>query len=69
MEGEGRDKYRDQIITCDVGVFLHSKTPPLFMKNSNSMQKHTLLCIPVSELVSCACSTIPIITLLILLGL
>ena len=25
-EGEGRDGYRDQIVTCDVGVSLHSKT-------------------------------------------
>ena len=31
-EGEGRDGYRDQIVTCDVGVSLHSKTHPLFMK-------------------------------------
>ena len=23
-EGEGRDGYRDQIVTCDVGVSLHS---------------------------------------------
>ena len=35
-EGEGRDGYRDQIVTCDVGVSLHSKTHPLFMKYSNS---------------------------------
>ena len=34
-EGEGRDGYRDQIVTCDVGVSLHSKTRPLFMKYSN----------------------------------
>ena len=34
-EGEGRDGYRDQIITCDVGVSLNSKTHPLFMKYSN----------------------------------
>ena len=34
-EGEGRDGYRDQIVTCDVGVSLHSKTHPLFMKYSN----------------------------------
>ena len=31
-----RDGYRDQIVTCDVGVSLHSKTHPLFMKYSNS---------------------------------
>ena len=34
-EGEGRDGYRDQIVTCDVGVSLNSKTHPLFMKYSN----------------------------------
>ena len=34
-EGEGRDGYRDQIVTCDVGVSLHSKIRPLFMKYSN----------------------------------
>ena len=27
--------YRDQIVTCDVGVSLNSKTHPLFMKYSN----------------------------------
>ena len=30
-----RDGYRDQIVTCDVGVSLHSKTHSLFMKYSN----------------------------------
>ena len=35
MMGEGRDGYRDQIVTCDVGFSLHSKTHPLFMKYSN----------------------------------
>ena len=34
-EGEGRDGYRDQIVTCDVGVSLNSKTHPMFMKYSN----------------------------------
>ena len=34
-EGEGRDGYRDQIVTCDVGVSLNSKTHPLFMKYSS----------------------------------
>ena len=34
-EGEGRDGYRDQIVTCDVDVSLHSKTHPLLMKYSN----------------------------------
>ena len=62
-EGEGRDGYRDQIVTCDVGVSLNSKTHPLFMKYSNG--KHTVLCISLSELVSCAFSTIPICPFLI----
>ena len=30
-----RDGYRDQIVTCDVGVSLNSKTHPLFMQYSN----------------------------------
>ena len=34
-EGEGRDGYRDQIVTCDVGVSLNSMTHPLFKKYSN----------------------------------
>ena len=34
-EGEGRDGYRDQNVTCDVGVSLNSRTHPLFMKYSN----------------------------------
>ena len=62
-EGEGRDGYRDQIITCDVGVSLNSKTHPLFMKYSNGTS--TVLCISLSELVSCAFSTIPICPFLI----
>ena len=53
-----RDGYRDQIVTHDVGVSLHSKTHPLFMKYSNGTS--TVLCISLSELVSCAFSTIPI---------
>ena len=52
------DGYRDQIVTHDVGVSLHSKTHPLFMKYSNGTS--TVLCISLSELVSCAFSTIPI---------
>ena len=52
------DRYRDQIVTHDVGVSLHSKTHPLFMKYSNGTS--TVLCISLSELVSCAFSTIPI---------
>ena len=58
MEGEGRDGYRDQMVTCDVGVSLHSKTHPLFVKHG--WHKCTVLCISVSKLVSCAFSTIPI---------
>ena len=57
-EGEGRDGYRDQLVTCDVGVSLNSKTHPQFMKYSNGTS--TMLCISLSELVSCAFSTIPI---------
>ena len=58
-----RDGYRDQIVTHDVGVSLHSKTHPLFMKFSNGTI--TVLCISLSELVSCAFSTIPICPFLI----
>ena len=57
------DEYRDQIVTHDVGVSLHSKTHPLFMKYSNGTS--TVLCISLSELVSCAFSTIPICPFLI----
>ena len=39
-EGEGKDGYRDQIVTCDVGVSLNSKTHPLFMKYSNGTSTH-----------------------------
>ena len=59
-EGEGRDGYRDQIVTCDVGVSLNSKTHPLFMKYIQQWHKLTVLCISLSELVFCAFSTIPI---------
>ena len=34
-EWEGRDGYKDQIVTFDVGVYLHSKIHPLFMKYCN----------------------------------
>ena len=61
-EGEGRDGYRDQIVTCDVGVSLHSKTHPLFMKYSKGTSTQ---CYALSELVSCAFSTIPIYPFLI----
>ena len=30
--GGGRDGYRDQIVTSDVGVSPHSKTHPLFIQ-------------------------------------
>ena len=63
-EGEGRDGYRDQIATCDVGVSQHSKLHPLFMKYTNGTS--TVSYIPVSELVSCAFSTILICPFLIL---
>ena len=46
----------DQIVTRDMGVSLHYKIHPLFMKYSNGTS--TVSCIPVSELVSCAFSTI-----------
>ena len=54
-----RDGYRDQIVTHDVSVSLHSKTHPLFMKYNNGTS--TVLCISLSKLVSCAFSTIPIL--------
>ena len=54
------DGYRDQIVTHDVGVALHSKTHPLFMKYSNGTSTCSL-----SELVSYAFSTIPICPFLI----
>ena len=54
---EPHNGYRDQIVTCDVGVSLHSQIPHLFMKYSND--KRTVLCIPVSVLVFCAFSMIP----------
>ena len=58
-EGEGRDGYRDQIVTCDVGVSLNSKTHPLFMKYSNSTSTQCYAYhYPI--LFSCAFSTIPI---------
>ena len=52
------DGYRDQIVTHDVGGSLHSQTHPLFMKYSTGTS--TVLCISLSELVSCAFSTIPV---------
>ena len=38
--GKNRDGYRDQIVTCDVGASLHSKTHPLFMWYSNGTKTH-----------------------------
>ena len=64
-EGEGRDGYRDQIVTCDVGVSLHSKIHPLFMKYSKGTSTQCYAYIALSELVSCAFSTIPICPFLI----
>ena len=64
-EGEGRDGYRDQIVTCDVGVSLNSKTHPLFMKYSNGTSTQCYAYHYISELVSCAFSTIPICPFLI----
>ena len=55
-----RDGYRDQIVTHDVGVSLHSKTHPCTVHEVEQWHKHTVLCISLSELVSCAFSTIPI---------
>ena len=46
-EGEGRDGYRDQIVTCDVDVSLKSKTHPLFMKYSNGTSTHRASLFPV----------------------
>ena len=43
MEGEDRDGYRDQIVTCDVGVSLHSKTRPLFIKYKIMAQAHSFM--------------------------
>ena len=41
-----RDRYRDQIVTHDVGVSLHFKTHPLFMKYSNGTS--TVLCMHIT---------------------
>ena len=68
-EGEGRDGYRDQIVTCDVGVSMHSKIHPLFMKYSNGTSTHAVSCITVPKLVSCAFSTIPTCPFLIFIYL
>ena len=42
-EGEGRDGYRDQIVTSDVGVSLHFEIHPLFMKYSIIAQAHSVM--------------------------
>ena len=58
--GKWQGQYRNQIVTCDVGVSLHSKTHPLFVKCAVMAQVQTVRRIPVSKLVSCAFSPIPI---------
>ena len=52
-EGEGRDGYRDQIVTCDVGVSLNSKTHPLFMKYSNGTSTHSVMHITIRACFLC----------------
>ena len=37
------DGYRDQNITCGVGVSLHSKVHPLFMKYSIMSRAHSVM--------------------------
>ena len=58
-----RDGYRD--LTCNVDVSLHSKTHPLLMKYSNGTITQCYAYHYISELVSCAFSTIPICPFLI----
>ena len=57
-EGEGRDGYRDQIVTCDGCVSASQDTSTVH--EVQQWHKHTVLCISITELVSCAFSTIPI---------
>ena len=64
-EGEGRDGYRDQIVTCDVGVSLNSKTHPLFMKYSSGTRQCYAYHYPCYAYISLAFSTIPICPFLI----
>ena len=45
------DGYRDQIVTHDMGVSLHSKTHPLFMKYSNG--KHSVMHITIRACFLC----------------
>ena len=47
------DGYRDQIVTCDVGVSLHSKTHPLFIQYNNGGQAHSVMHTSISDDVSC----------------
>ena len=61
-ELEGRDGYRDQI---DVGISLHAFQDTSTVHEVQQWHKHTVLCILLSELVSCAFSTIPICSFLI----
>ena len=63
-EGEGRDGYRDQIVTCDCGCFSEFQDTST-VHEVQQWHKHTVFCISLSELVSCAFSTIPICPFLI----
>ena len=45
------DGYRDQIVTCDVGVSLHSKTHPLFMQYGDCTSAQCYAQLSVSQLV------------------
>ena len=60
-----RDGYRDQIVTCDVGVSLHAFQDTSTVYEVQQGHKHTVLCIALSKLISCAFSTIPICPFLI----
>ena len=62
------DRYRDQIVTCDVDVSLHSKTLFIYNYYNNGTRTHCCVQLPVSKLVSCAFSPIPIMSLFIYLS-
>ena len=53
------DRYRNQIVTCNIGVSLHSKTHPLFTKCA-VWQKCKVSDVPVPKLVPCAFSPFPL---------
>ena len=40
----GRDGHRDQTVTCDMGVLLHSKAHPFFMIEQAYSVLHTRAC-------------------------